>query len=167
MLSGVTILDLTQFLAGPFATQILGDLGANIIKIEWGEGDSTRSLPPYFVGEDSLYFLSTNRNKRSMCLNLKSQEGREIFLRMVSQADVVIENFRMIVQALSGGMSMTGEVGGKPVRTGQPNGDLDAGLYAVIGILAELYRRSQEKEDSKLKHIDIAMLDCQVAKLSY
>jgi len=209
MLSGITVLDLTQFLAGPFATQILGDLGADVIKIEWGEGDSTRKLPPYFIDGDSLYYLSTNRNKRSICLNLKSEEGREAFLRMVARADVVIENFRpgvmdrlglgdevlrsvnpqiilcsisgygsdgplaqlpaydMIVQAVSGGMSMTGEPGGKPVRTGIPTGDLDAGLYAVIGILAQLYQRSRLKNGEQLKHIDVSMLDCQIAKLSY
>lgn len=209
MLSGITVLDLTQFLSGPFATQILGDLGADVIKIEWGEGDLTRSLPPYFIGKESLYFLSTNRNKRSICLNLKSEEGREAFLRMVARADVVIDNFRrgvmerlglgdevlraanpqiilcsisgygfdgplsrlpaydMIVQALSGGMSMTGEPGGKPVRSGIPSGDLDAGLYAVIGILAQLYQRVRSGKGDKLKHIDVAMLDCQVAKLSY
>ena len=209
MLSGITVLDLTQFLAGPFATQILGDLGADVIKIEWGEGDSTRKLPPYFIDGDSLYYLSTNRNKRSICLNLKSEEGREAFLRMVARADVVVENFRpgvmdrlglgdevlrsvnpqiilcsisghgsdgplaqlpaydMIVQAVSGGMSMTGEPGGKPVRTGIPTGDLDAGLYAVIGILAQLYQRSRLKNGEQLKHIDVSMLDCQIAKLSY
>jgi crotonobetainyl-CoA:carnitine CoA-transferase CaiB-like acyl-CoA transferase len=209
MLSGITVLDLTQFLAGPFATQILGDLGADVIKIEWGEGDSTRKLPPYFIDGDSLYYLSTNRNKRSVCLNLKSEEGRDAFLRMVAKADVVIENFRpgvmdrlglgdevlrsvnpqiilcsisgygsdgplaqlpaydMIVQAVSGGMSMTGEPGGKPVRTGIPTGDLDAGLYAVIGILAQLYQRARSKDGEKLKHIDVSMLDCQIAKLSY
>jgi len=209
MLNGITVLDLTQFLAGPFATQILGDLGANVIKIEWGEGDSTRHLPPYFIEENSLYFLSTNRNKRSICLNLKSEEGRAVFLRMVARADVVIENFRpgvmdrlglgddvlrsanpdiilcsisgfgsdgplsrlpaydMIVQAMSGGMSMTGEPGGKPVRSGIPTGDLDAGLYAVIGILAQLYQRTRMKSGEQLKHIDVAMLDCQIAKLSY
>lgn len=209
MLNGITVLDLTQFLAGPFATQILGDLGADIIKIEWGEGDSTRSLPPYFIGHDSLYYLSTNRNKRSICLNLKNPAGRDVFLRMVAHADVVIDNFRpgvldrlnlnaqvlreanpaivtcsitgfgasgplaglaaydMVVQALSGGMSLTGEPGRKPVRAGVPLGDIAAGLYAVIGILAELYLRAASGGTAALKHIDVAMLDCQLAMLSY
>jgi len=94
-LSGIRILDLSRLLPGAYASQILGDFGADVIKIEEpGSGDYGRFMPPYLAGGISLYFLATNRNKRSMTLNLKSPEGREIFLRMVRNADVVLESFR-------------------------------------------------------------------------
>src|SRR5260370_5833788 len=94
-LSGIRILDLSRLLPGAYASQILGDFGADVIKIEEpGSGDYGRCMPPYLAGGISLYFLATNRNKRSMTLNLKSPEGREIFLRLVRNADVVLESFR-------------------------------------------------------------------------
>src|SRR5712692_88043 len=94
-LSGIRILDLSRLLPGAYASQILGDFGADVIKIEEpGSGDYGRFMPPYLAAGISLYFLATNRNKRSMTLNLKSPEGREIFLRMVRNADVVLESFR-------------------------------------------------------------------------
>jgi crotonobetainyl-CoA:carnitine CoA-transferase CaiB-like acyl-CoA transferase len=160
------VLDLSTFLSGPFCTQVLGDLGARIIKVERleGGGDYTRHLPPYFVRGTSAYFHSTNRNKESVVIDLKRAEGRDLFLRLVERADVVVENYRpgvmerlelgyatlaganprivlvsisgfgqdgpykerpaydMIVQALSGSMSVTGEVGRPPVRMGVPLG---------------------------------------------
>src|SRR4051794_23893980 len=165
-LAGVRVLDLTTFLSGPFCTQILGDLGADVIKVESPEGDLSRKIPPYFVGADSAYFLSTNRNKRSICLDLKTDAGRRTVTALVARSDVVVENFRpgvcarlgldvaelrrhrpdlvwasicgfgqdgpwrerpaydMVVQALSGVMSLTGEPGSGPVRLGIPAGDL-------------------------------------------
>jgi alpha-methylacyl-CoA racemase len=94
-LSGIRILDLSRLLPGAYASQMLADFGADVIKIEEpGSGDYGRFMPPHGVGGMSLYFLAMNRNKRSMTLNLKSPEGREIFLRMVRQADVVLESFR-------------------------------------------------------------------------
>lgn len=206
-LAGVNVIDLTQHLAGPFASQILGDLGARIIKIEPLQGDSTRDIGPYFADGLSAYFFSTNRNKESVCLNLKTEGGKEAFLSLVANADVVIENFRpgtleklgigyetlsgvnpkivvcaitgfgqdgpyvnhpafdIIVQALSGGMSLTGEQGGKPVRSGLPIGDLCAGMYGVIGVLTGLFRRSVEGHGAY--YVDVAMLDTQVSLLSY
>lgn len=93
-LKGLKVLDLTRVLAGPFCTMNLGDLGAEIIKIEVPDvGDDSRSFPPFINGE-SAYFMSLNRNKSSMTLNLKSQEGKEIFIELVKKVDVVIENFR-------------------------------------------------------------------------
>lgn len=202
----VTVVDLTQHLAGPFATQILGDLGARVIKVEPPDGDPTRRIGPHFVDGDSAYFLSVNRNKESVCINLKTGAGRDALLRLVARADAVIENFRpgtmdrlgisaellrdlnprlvvcsltgfgqygpyrdrpafdMIVQALSGGMSLTGEVGGKPVRSGLPIGDLCAGMNAAIATLSGLLRAASEGRGSR---IDIAMLDTQVSMLSY
>jgi len=88
------VLDLTRVLAGPFCSMILGDMGAEVIKIEEpGKGDDTRSWPP-FLGGEATYFLSVNRNKQSLTLNLKAPEGRELLKRLVKKSDVVLENFR-------------------------------------------------------------------------
>jgi crotonobetainyl-CoA:carnitine CoA-transferase CaiB-like acyl-CoA transferase len=205
-LNGIRIIDLSMFLAGPYCTQQLADLGAEIIKIEPRQGDSTRVLPPHFHHGESLYFISTNRSKKGISLDLQSPEGRKILHRLVATADVVIDNFRpgimkkleadydtlqrinpriiccsisgfgqdgpyssrpaydMIVQALSGGMSITGEPGGRPVRAGIPIGDICAGLHAVIGIQAALVERARS---GKGQFIDISMLDVQVAMLAY
>ena len=205
-LAGLRVLDLTTFLSGPFATQILGDLGAEIIKVEHPDGDMTRLLPPYFVGPDSAYFHSINRNKKSVCLDLKTEQGRALLADLVAKSDVVVENFRpgvlaklglsaqslteqhpslvwcslsgfgqdgpyrdrpaydMIVQAQSGGMSLTGDPDGRPVRSGIPIGDLAAGLYSTIGVLAALQSR---RSSGKGQIVDVSMLDCQIALLSY
>lgn len=93
-LDGVRVLDLTRVLAGPYASMILGDLGADIIKIENTQGgDDSRGFGPFVNGE-SVYFISLNRNKKSLSLNLKTEEGKEIFLKLVKDADIVLENFR-------------------------------------------------------------------------
>ena len=93
-LEGIRVLDLTRALAGPFCTLMLGDYGADVIKIEMpGTGDDTRHWGPPFIGEESAYFLSINRNKRSMTLNFKEEKAREIFLKLVEGSDVVVENF--------------------------------------------------------------------------
>lgn len=93
-LNGVRVLDLTQAMSGPFATMLLGDLGCEVIKIEPPRGDQTRSWAPPFTNGMSSYFLSTNRNKKSICLDLKKEEGREIFGKLVKTCDILIENFR-------------------------------------------------------------------------
>ena len=93
-LAGVRVLDLTRVLAGPFCSMILGDMGAEVIKIEEpGKGDDTRSWPP-FLGGEATYFLSVNRNKQSLTLNLKAPEGRAILQKLARKSDVVLENFR-------------------------------------------------------------------------
>ena len=205
-LSGLRILDLTQFLAGPYATMIFADLGAEVIKLEAPVGDWSRVLPPNFVGEDSCYYLSINRNKQSIVVDMKNDEGLEIVRRLADESDILVENFRpgvldrlgltyeglskrnpgliwasisgfgqtgkdrdrpaydMIVQAISGGMGMTGEPGRSAVRSGIPLGDLSAGMYAVIGALAALEER---RSSGKGQYIDISMLDCQVSMLCY
>jgi crotonobetainyl-CoA:carnitine CoA-transferase CaiB-like acyl-CoA transferase len=205
-LSGVRILDLTQVLSGPFCTQLLGDMGADVIKVEGPEGDVARSLMPQYVGDDSVYYLSINRNKRSIVIDLKTKQGVELLRRLALSCDIVIENFRpgvcerlgfsstdlrgqkpsliwcsisgfgqsgpyrnkpaydIIVQALSGGMSLTGARDGFAVRAGLPIADLSAGLYASSAILASLYRREKTGRGDL---IDISMLDCQVAMLCY
>ncbi|MGI6358537.1 MAG: CaiB/BaiF CoA transferase family protein [Bacillota bacterium] len=203
-LSGIRVLDLTRVLAGPYATMILADMGADVIKIERpGTGDDSRSYGPYQNGE-SAYFMSLNRNKRSITLDLKQQPGKEIFLALVKQADVVVENYRPgtmerlglgyetlrdinprlvyaavsgfghsgpysqraaydgVVQAMGGIMSITGSEDGRPTRVGPSIGDLAAGLFCTIGILAALESRHQTGCGQK---VDVAMLDCQVALL--
>lgn len=206
MLDKLVVVDLTQFLSGPFASQVLGNLGADIIKVEPLKGDSSRTIPPYYFNGESGYYLSTNRNKRSIAVDLKKAEGRQVVLDLVAQADVVLSNYRpgvlerlgldydtlksckrdiilcsitgfgesgpyrdrpaydMVVQALSGVMSLTGEEDGEPVRTGVPIGDLVAGLYANIAILSALWNRSRTGEGQKL---DISMFDAQLSLLSY
>lgn len=205
-LAGVRVLDLTQFLSGPFATQILADLGADIIKLEPPQGDPIRAVPPHFVGENSVYYVCINRNKRAIAVDMKVAEGRELVKRLALASDIVMENFRpgvldrlglsadalrnqkpsliwcsisgfgqdgpyrnkpaydMIVQALSGGMSLTGEADGTAVRAGIPIADLGAGLYSAIAVLAALNRRHAT---GKGETIDISMLDCQAAMLCY
>lgn len=205
-LAGLRILDLTQFLAGPYATMIFADLGAEVIKLEAPVGDWSRVLPPNFVGEESCYYLSINRNKQSIVVDMKNEGGLEVVRRLADESDILVENFRpgvldrlgltydglskrnpgliwasisgfgqtgedrdrpaydMIVQAISGGMGMTGEPGRSAVRSGIPLGDLSAGMYAVIGALAAL----EERRSSGLgQYIDISMLDCQVSMLCY
>ena len=94
-LAGLTIVDLTRVLSGPYCTMLLADMGARVIKIEHpGRGDDTRAWGPPFVGEESAYFLSINRNKESVTLDFKPAEGRRILTQLISAADVVVENFR-------------------------------------------------------------------------
>jgi len=201
-LSGITVVDLTRVLAGPYCTMLLADLGARIIKVEDPKGgDDSRHIGPFVDGE-SVYFASINRNKESIALDLKDERGRAEFEQLLSKADVLIENFRpgvmdrlgygwndlcakyprliyasisgfgqtgplkgrpaydMVVQAMGGLMSVTGEPGGRPVRVGVSVGDISAGLYAAIGVQAALLKRARL---GKGDHLDISMLDCQVA----
>jgi CoA:oxalate CoA-transferase len=203
-LEGCLVLDLTRVLAGPYCTMVLGDLGARVIKIEVpGMGDDSRGYGPFQNGQ-SAYFMSINRNKQSMTLNLKTDEGKEIFESLLKQADVLVENFRpgtmeklgypfevlkeinrklvyttvsgfghtgpfnhkpaydIIVQALGGMMSITGEEGGIPMKVGASIGDITAGLFAAIGTLGALTSVSKGREG---QHVDISMLDSQVAIL--
>ena len=206
-LEGIRVLDLTHVLAGPFCTQILGDLGAEVIKIERpGVGDPTRGMPPHTRKDQSLYFMALNRNKKSLTLDLKAPEGKEIFYQLTRKADVVMNNFTpgtmeklglgygdlkkinpqivwasvtgygqtgpyrerpsydIIVQAMGGAMSYTGEPGKPPVRCGIPIGDLGGAVYAVIGILSALVSRSMTGEG---RMVDISMLDVQIALHTY
>ena len=94
-LHGTTVLDLTRVLSGPYCTMALGDLGARVIKLEHpGRGDDTRRWGPPFLGDESAYFLSVNRNKESVAIDSKSAGGREVVERLLAKADVVVENFR-------------------------------------------------------------------------
>src|SRR5438270_12474222 len=97
-LSGVTVLDLSSYLAGPYACTLLADLGADVIKIEAPQGDMLREFPSSLAGE-SRFFLGTNRGKRALALDLKHRDGIAILHRMVASADVLVENFRPSVPA--------------------------------------------------------------------
>ena len=95
ILDGIRVVDLTRVLTVPFCAMMLGDLGADVIKIgRQHTGDDTRQWGPPFVEEESAYFLSINRNKRSITLNLKSDEGKQILWELIEGADVIVENFR-------------------------------------------------------------------------
>ena len=94
-LAGTKVLDLTRILAGPLCAQTLGDMGAEVIKVEPpGAGDDTRSWGPPFAGGESAYFLGINRNKRSITLNMAAKAGQEILARLIKQCDVLVENFK-------------------------------------------------------------------------
>ena len=94
-LEGIRVIDLSRILAGPYCTMLLSDMGAEVLKVEKpGEGDGSRHWGPPWVGDQSAYFLSVNRNKKSLTLNPKNPEGREILKKLLADADVLIENFR-------------------------------------------------------------------------
>lgn len=93
-LDGIRVLDFTQAMAGPIATMLLGDLGAEIIKIEPVNGDQTRNWAPPYINGMSAYYLSANRNKKSLAVDLKSDDGKKIVKKLLETTDVVIENFR-------------------------------------------------------------------------
>ena len=186
---------------------MLGDMGADVVKVEIpGSGDDTRAWGPPFVGKESAYFLSVNRNKRSVTLNLKSDLGQEALWRLIDSADVLVENFSpgtigrlgfgyeavsarnprlvfasisgfgqsgpsagrtaydLIVQGMSGMMSITGEKGGRPTKTGPPVADISAGMFAAYAIAAALYSREQSGDGT---YIDVSMLAGQIALLTY
>ncbi|WP_408591047.1 CaiB/BaiF CoA transferase family protein [Novosphingobium sp.] len=212
-LAGLRVLDLSRVLAGPWCSQIMGDLGAEVIKVEQpGQGDDTRRWGPPFLDDgsnDSAYYLCANRNKRSIAIDIAQPEGAALVRRMAADADIVIENFRVgalarygldyaalsainpaliycsitgfgqtgpmkdtggydfLVQGMSGLMSVTGrpdgEPGAGPLKVGLPVSDLQTGLYAAISVLAALNHRHRTGEG---QHIDLALLDAQVALLA-
>src|SRR6185436_5764874 len=95
-LEGLRVLDLTRILAGPFCGQMLGDMGADVVKVEPpGAGDDTRTWGPPFVNGESAYFLGINRNKRSLTLNMASKAGQEVLQQLIRKSDVVVENFKL------------------------------------------------------------------------
>ena len=198
-------------LAGPYAGMVLADLGAEVVKVEpLGSGEMTRGLlkndPNYSFKNFGAYFLTLNRNKKSVSIDLKNKKGLEVFYDLVRSADVVLNNFSagvvsklkidfenlssinpkiitcsitgfgetgphstrpaydQIVQAYSGGMSITGKDAKSPTRAGIPIGDLGSGLYSVIGILSALYSREKTQ---KGQHIDLSLLDVQISLLTY
>ena len=215
-LSGIRVLDLSRVLAGPWCTQTLADLGADVIKIERpGSGDDTRGWGPPFLkdakGQDTAeaaYYLGTNRNKRSVTCDIAQPEGQAVIRELVQRCDVFVENFKVgdmsrygldaysllalnprlvycsvtgfgqtgpyaeragydyAIQGMGGLMSITGErddLGGGPQKVGVAVADLFTGMYASVAILAAL--RHAERTGCG-QHIDMALLDTQVAMLA-
>ncbi|MQA13112.1 MAG: CoA transferase [Pseudonocardiaceae bacterium] len=196
-LSGVLIADFSRVLAGPYATMLLADLGADVVKVEGPPtGDDTRTWTPPVRDEVSTYYLSINRNKRSIALDLRDAADAEVARELAHRADVMIENFRpgglakygldydavrernsgvvyasisgfgsgagahvpgydLMVQAMSGLMSMTGEADGTPYRSGISVFDVMAGMHAAIGILAGLRHRDATGEG---QHVEVNLL---------
>src|SRR5215216_6296767 len=93
-LNGIRVLDLSRVLAGPYCTMVLGDLGGDVIKVESPEGDETRGWGPPFAAGESAYYLCANRNKRSIVVDFKTEEGRTILHELINRSDVLVENFR-------------------------------------------------------------------------
>lgn len=216
-LAGFRVLDLSRILAGPWCSQVLADLGAEVIKVEKPfHGDDTRIWgPPFLKNSDGLdtnesaYYLSANRGKHSVAIDLATADGQALIKKMVLECDVLLENYKagslqkygldyetlsqinpklvycsitgfgqkgprsaepgydFIVQGMGGMMSVTGErddlPGGGPQKAGLAFADLTTGLYAAIAIQAALLSRVSTGEG---QHIDMALLDTQVASLS-
>ena len=210
-LEGIKVLDLTHMLAGPYAGMVLADLGADVVKVEpLGTGEMTRGLlsddPNNSFKGFGAYFLTLNRNKKSVSLDLKGAQGLDVFYDLVKSTDVVLNNFSagvvkklkidydhlskinskiitcsitgfgetgkhssrpaydQIVQAYSGGMSITGADASTPTRAGIPIGDLGSGLFSVIGMLSALLSR---EKTGKGQHLDLSLLDVQISLLTY
>lgn len=216
-LSELRVLDLSRVLAGPWASQTLGDLGAEVIKIERVEGgDDTRAWGPPWVDDElasnsrrSAYFASANRNKKSVAIDFTQEDGRDLIIKLAEKSDILIENFKVgglaqygldyqtlsainprliycsitgfgqtgpysdrpgydfLIQGIGGLMSITGrpddESGGGPMKVGVALTDILTGLYGTIGILSALNHRKKTGEG---QHIDMALLDVQVASLA-
>lgn len=205
-LKGVRVLDFTRVLAGPAAALALADLGAEVIKIEPpGTGDETRSFPPFREGE-SHYFLSINRGKKSIVVDLKTDAGVALVKDLAAKCDVLIENYRpgvmdrlglgydalsrinprliycaisgygmtgplrdrpsfdIVLQAMSGALSVNGEPGALPTKLGIPLGDLIGGINGPIGILSALYERHHT---GRGRLIDISLMDGMIGMLGY
>ncbi|MFF7209515.1 CaiB/BaiF CoA transferase family protein [Streptomyces sp. NPDC008238] len=195
-LSGLLVADFSRILAGPYATMLLADLGADVVKVEGPRGDDTRSWTPPVRGEVSTYYLGINRGKRSVALDLHDEADLAAARELARRADVVIENFRpgglvrygldyasvrtgnpavvyasisgfgtgagrdvpgydLMVQAVSGLMSLTGEPDGPPYRAGISVFDVMAGNHAAIGILAALRHRDATGEG---QHVEVNLL---------
>jgi crotonobetainyl-CoA:carnitine CoA-transferase CaiB-like acyl-CoA transferase len=205
-LQGIRVLDFTRVLAGPAASLALADLGAEVLKIEPpGTGDETRSFPPFRAGE-SHYFLSVNRGKKSIVVDLKTAAGVALVKDLAAKCDVLIENYRpgvmdrlglgyevlsainprliycaisgfgmtgplrdrpsfdIVMQALSGALSVNGEPDRPPTKLGIPLGDLVGGVNGPMGILAALYERSVT---GRGRLVDVSLFDGMLGMLAY
>lgn len=206
-LEGIRVLDLTRALAGPYCSMMLGDMGADVLKVEMPKvGDETRAWGPPFINGESGYFLSVNRNKRGMTLNLKDERGKEILAKLIARSDVLLQNFSpgtleklgfpyerirslnprivycaisgfgqsgpsahkaaydQILQGLGGLMSITGPVGGPPIKVGVPIADIVAGMFAAYAVMVALFHRERTGIGQM---IDTSLLDGQVALLTF
>ncbi|WP_286902538.1 CaiB/BaiF CoA transferase family protein [Vreelandella sedimenti] len=197
-LTNMKVLDISQIMAGPYCTMVLGDMGAEVIKVEKNGGDDSRQMGPY-INEESTCFAQINRNKKSISLNLKEEEGRELFYRLAETADVIVENYRpgvakslkvdyetikafnpgiiycsisgygqtgpyshkggfdLVAQGMSGLMSMTGEPGRRPLKTGIAVYDIGAGITATYSILAAYIHKMNTGEGQL---VDVSIAEC-------
>ena len=203
-LSGLLVADFSRILAGPYATMLLADLGADVVKVESPGGDDTRSWQPPVRDGVSTYYLAVNRNKRSIALDLKDPSDLAAAQELARRADVLLENFRpgglarfgldyetvaagnprlvyasisgfgsgpggaslpgydLIVQAISGLMSLTGDPSGEPYRAGISVFDVMAGLHATIGVLSALNLRH---ETGRGQHVEVNLLSSALSGL--
>lgn len=202
-LHGLLVADFSRILAGPYASMLLADLGAEVIKVESLAGDDTRTWKPPVRGEDATYYLAINRNKRSIALDLKDPDDLAVAQQLASRADVVIENFKpgglkrfgldydavadrnpevvyasisgfgagkgaelpgydLMVQAISGLMSLTGDPDGSPYRAGISVFDVMSGMHATIGILSALRHRETTGEG---QHVQVNLLSTALSGL--
>src|SRR5829696_1813047 len=204
-LDGLLVADFSRVLAGPFAAMTLGDLGADVIKVERpGGGDDTRAWGPPWRDEESTYYLGLNRNKRSVALDLGDDGDRELARELGARADVLLESFRpglmaswgldgdtlrernprlvscsitafgsseraaglpgydLLLQAMGGLMSVTGEAEGAPVKVGAAVVDLVCGLLAVAGVEAALVERERTGAG---RHVEVSLLDSVLTSL--
>jgi crotonobetainyl-CoA:carnitine CoA-transferase CaiB-like acyl-CoA transferase len=203
-LAGLVVADFSRILAGPYATMLLADLGAEVIKVESPGGDDTRSWQPPVRDGISTYYLAVNRNKRSIALDLKDSDDLAVAQALARRADVLIENFKpgglarfgldyetvaegnpglvyasisgfgsgpkgaalpgydLIVQAISGLMSLTGDPGGEPFRAGISVFDVMAGMHATIGVLSALNARHAT---GRGQHVEVNLLSSALSGL--
>src|SRR5215216_2553258 len=205
-LDGLLVADFSRVLAGPLAAMLLGDLGADVVKVERPDGgDDTRAWGPPWRGREATYYLGLNRNKRSLALDLQDPGDVELARRLADRADVLIESFRpglmarwgldadalrasnprlvtcsvtafgteseearslpgydFLAQAMGGLMSVTGELDGRPLKTGAAVIDLVCGLLAVVGIQAALAERERT---GRGRHVEVSLMDAALMAL--
>jgi crotonobetainyl-CoA:carnitine CoA-transferase CaiB-like acyl-CoA transferase len=205
-LDGIVVADFSRVLAGPFAAMVLGDLGADVIKVERpGGGDDTRAWGPPWREGDATYYLGLNRNKRSIALDLAADADRELARRLALRADVLLESFRpglmaqwgldgdslraagnpglvscsvsafgtgdaarslpgydLLLQAMGGLMSVTGEPDGRPLKVGSAMVDLVCGLLCATGVLAALHERAST---GRGRHVEVSLMDAVLTSL--
>ena len=202
-LDGLIVADFSRVLAGPYCSMLLADMGATVIKVESPQGDDTRTWMPPTKNGVATYYMSINRNKKSLVLDFSSEEDRKVGLELIKRADIFIENFKtgglkkfgfdfdsvatinpkliylsisgfgtaegawlpgydLIVQAVSGLMSLTGDPNGPPFRAGISVFDVMAGLHGLIGVLTALHQR---ENTGRGQHVDVNLLSSAMSGL--
>lgn len=204
-LTGVRVIDFTHHAAGPMCTMLLGDYGAEVIKVEPPEGEAFRTSGTVRVKGEHVGFLALNRNKKSVVLDLKSAEGRAAVRKLIASAQVIVENFRpdtmrrlgldydsvlkinpkivycslsafgatgpmrgkqgldVVLQAMSGLMSITGEPAGGPLPAGAPIADISSGVFGALGVVLAVL---EQRRSGNPQRVEIAMLDCMISILN-
>ena len=202
-LDGLIVADFSRVLAGPYCSMLLADMGATVIKVESPQGDDTRTWTPPTKNGVATYYMSINRNKKSLVLDFSSEEDRKVGLELIKRADIFVENFKtgglkkfgfdfdsvatinprliylsisgfgtaegawlpgydLIVQAVSGLMSLTGDPNGPPFRAGISVFDVMAGLHGLIGVLTALHQR---ENTGRGQHVEVNLLSSAMSGL--